>query len=57
MLLGYGLSCLNLLTAPKAPHNVGLRSWLVEPPFVLPTQPVNLWTMSQRAGSVTYPPP
>ena len=31
-----------------------MASWLVEPPFVPPTHPVNLWTMSQRAGSVTY---
>jgi hypothetical protein len=29
-------------------------TWLVEPPFVPPSQPVNLWTMSQRAGSVSY---
>lgn len=26
----------------------------VEPPFVPPTRPVNIWTMSQRAGSVSY---
>jgi predicted acyltransferase len=64
MLLGYGLSCLNRVTPPNrattdaasaatttaaAPPGV-----LVEPPFVPPTRPVNIWTMSQRAGSVTY---
>jgi predicted acyltransferase len=54
MLLGYGLSCLNLVTAPNSPAHAGLGSWLVAPPFVPPTHPVNLWTMSQRAGSVTY---
>ena len=54
MLLGYGLSCLNLVTAPNSPTHAGLCSWLVEPPFVPPAHPVNLWTMSQRAGSVTY---
>jgi len=54
MLLGYGLSCLNLVTPPNSPAHAGLASWLVEPPFVPPTRPVNLWTMSQRAGSVTY---
>jgi peptidoglycan/LPS O-acetylase OafA/YrhL len=31
-----------------------LSAVLVEPPFIPPTQPVNIWTMSQRAGSVTY---
>jgi predicted acyltransferase len=55
MLLGYGLSCLNQVT----PHNsvAGATSWTVyvnEPPFVPPSHPTNIWTMSQRAGSVTY---
>ncbi|MBI5760666.1 MAG: DUF1624 domain-containing protein [Planctomycetales bacterium] len=55
MLLGYGLSCI----MPVTPHNgvPGATSWTVslnEPPFIPPTQPTNIWTMSQRAGSVTY---
>jgi predicted acyltransferase len=54
MALGYGLSCLNLVTTPNTPAHAGIASWLVEPPFVPPTRPVNLWTMSQRAGSVAY---
>jgi predicted acyltransferase len=54
MSLGYGLSCLNLVTPPNTPAHAGLGSWLVELPFVPPTRPVNLWTMSQRVGSVTY---
>ena len=54
MALGYGLSCLNLVTPPNALTATGLSSWLVAPPFVPPTHPVNLWTMSQRAGSVSY---
>ncbi len=54
MLLGYGLSCLNLVTPPNTPAHAGLCSWLVAPPFVPPTHPINLWTMSQQAGSVTY---
>jgi predicted acyltransferase len=41
MALGYGLSC------------IGAGAW-VEPPFVPPTRPVGLWTMSQRTGSVSY---
>jgi predicted acyltransferase len=40
MALGYGLSCLG--------------GTMAEPPFVPPSGPVNLWTMSQRAGSVSY---
>jgi predicted acyltransferase len=42
MLAGYGLSCLN-----------GGGS-LVPPPFWPPVAPVDLWTMSQRAGSLSY---
>ena len=61
MLLAYGLSCLNLQYSshPKihepgqwAPNEAG-RIFL-EPPFYPPTEPKNIWTMSQRAGSVTY---
>ena len=54
MACGYVLSCLNLVTPPNFTASGGLSSWLVEPPFVPPTHPVNLWTMSQRAGSVSY---
>lgn len=53
MLLGYALSCLNRATPPNAPGNEW-QSWLVEPPFVPPAKPVNMWTMSQRSGSVSY---
>jgi predicted acyltransferase len=54
MAFGYALSCLNLVTPPNAPAAGGIGAWLIEPPFVPPTHPVNLWTMSQRAGSVSY---
>ncbi len=61
MLLGYTLSCLNLQSPPAdvkigpklAPGDV-VTGVLVEPPFVAPTRPINIWTMSQRAGSVSY---
>jgi predicted acyltransferase len=53
MLLGYALSCLNTLTPPNTAGSE-IRSWLVEPPFVPPSRPVNMWTMCQRAGSVSY---
>lgn len=49
MLVGYGLSCLH---PPMDTGGVALR--LVEPPFVPPSEPVTIWTMSQRAGSVSY---
>ena len=54
MALGYGMSCLNLVTPPNTVSGTGLSSWLVAPPFVPPSHPVNLWTMSQRAGTVSY---
>lgn len=54
MLLGYGLSCLNRITPPNSASLSDWSSLLLEPPFVAPTQPVNIWTMSQRAGSVSY---
>ena len=55
MVLGYGLSCLNLVTPPNEMTSSGdWKQLLIEPPFVKPTRPVNIWTMSQRAGSVCY---
>jgi hypothetical protein len=55
MALGYGLSCLNRVTPPNSPSDALARaSWLVEPPLVPPSAPANLWTMSQRAGSLSY---
>ncbi|HRI87897.1 MAG TPA: hypothetical protein PLJ47_11485 [Candidatus Hydrogenedentes bacterium] len=52
MLLGYGLSCLNIV------HNRMLGNttsrWFVELPFVPPTLPVDMWTMNQHAGTVSY---
>jgi hypothetical protein len=53
MLLGYALSCLNLMTPPNT-AGAEVRSWLIEPPFVPPSRPVNLWSMSQRSGSASY---
>jgi predicted acyltransferase len=44
-----GNSALLLSHPPADP-----RDWLVQPPFVPPSRPVSLWTMSQRAGSVSY---
>lgn len=42
MVTGYGIACLNQ------------GGTLVPPPFIPPTSPIDLWTMSQRAGSLSY---
>jgi predicted acyltransferase len=39
MVVGYGISCVGGIAAP---------------PFVPAWQPINMWTMSQRTGSVSY---
>jgi predicted acyltransferase len=54
MLVGYGLACLNHFTPPNTPSQFQWWRVVVEPPFVSPSEPVNIWTMSQRSGSVTY---
>jgi surface polysaccharide O-acyltransferase-like enzyme len=55
MVLGYGLSCLNAVTPPNAQDSaLSTPDYFVAPPFVPPSKPVNYWTMSQRAGSVSY---
>ena len=51
-LFGYALSCLNAVFNPV--HPGGWKNWLAAPPFVPPALPVDLWTMSQRAGSNSY---
>jgi len=51
-LLGYALSCLGRVPTDLAGSD--WRALLVEPPFVPPAEKVNIWTMSQRAGSVSY---
>lgn len=56
MAIGYGLACLNLGWPPNQAPAGEIVNWFVEPPFVppTPTRDVNIWTMSQRAGSVSY---
>jgi hypothetical protein len=49
---GYALSCLSAFVSPVRSAAPG--QWLVAPPFWPPSHPVDLWTMSQRAGSVSY---
>ncbi|MBI5365760.1 MAG: hypothetical protein HZA54_01880 [Planctomycetes bacterium] len=56
MLGGYALSCLNPVSRALAaePLPAGIGAWLAAPPFVPPGGPVDLWTMSQKAGSLSY---
>ena len=55
MALGYALSCVG---AYEPPHDRARPGWspAAPPPFVPPPDPApkNYWTMSQRAGSVSY---
>jgi predicted acyltransferase len=55
MALGYAFACLNAVHN-RMLGNVagGLRAWFVQPPFVAPTLPVDMWTMSQHAGAASY---
>jgi predicted acyltransferase len=62
MAVGYGLSCFNTVTPPNEPVSDHFSSFLAEPPFIPPAEgsdhkplrQVNIWTMSQRAGSASY---
>ncbi len=55
MIVGYSLSCLNAITPPNTiPAGTSFMAYLVEPPFVAPSRPINIWTMSQKAGAVSY---
>ena len=51
-LFGYAVSCLNAVFNPV--QTGWLSRFLVEPPFWPPSRPVDIWTMSQRAGSNSY---
>ncbi len=55
MAVGYGIACLNLVTPPnEVPDGAGAAAYMVEPPFVPPSRPINVWTMCQRSGSLSY---
>ena len=42
---GYALSCGNAFARGE---------WFLEPPFVKPSHPVDIWTMSQKSGAISY---
>ena len=52
--IGYALACLNVLPHALSSSGTGLSRWFVEPPFIPPSLPVDLWTMNQKAGSISY---
>lgn len=58
MSLGYAFACLNAVHNRMLGHELatGVRAWLVNPPFIPPPQgwQFDIWTMSQRAGSISY---
>jgi hypothetical protein len=70
MIAGYAFSCVNTVTPPNHAEGAGINAYLVEPPFVAPprgfnpkekgvdpaeaARHMNMWTMSQRAGSISY---
>ncbi|MBM3290549.1 MAG: DUF1624 domain-containing protein, partial [Candidatus Hydrogenedentes bacterium] len=55
MALGYAMSCLNAVHNARLGNvSGGLRAWFVEPPFVAPSLPTDMWTMSQHAGAASY---
>lgn len=56
MASGYAVSCLNAIhhSLVGTTGFSGLSAWLVEPPFIPPSRPIDLWTMNQRAGSISY---
>lgn len=45
MIVGYGLSCGNAIARGEL--------W-IELPFVRPVNPVDIWTMSQKSGAISY---
>ena len=56
MAFGYAISCLNAVNHVLHGGGVGqgIGRWFVEPPFVPPIRPTDMWTMNQLAGSVSY---
>ena len=56
MFFGYGISCLNAVnhTLHGTAQAEGIWRWIVEPPFIAPSRPTDLWTMNQDQGSLSY---
>lgn len=56
MVFGYAISCLTaVLLHSSQPETAGtIWAWLARPPFFPPAGPIDMWTMSQQTGSVSY---
>ncbi|QVL33184.1 hypothetical protein KIH39_04500 [Telmatocola sphagniphila] len=62
MAVGYGVSSLGKINAALSNHSGNWQDYLAGPPFVHPPvdqngkriEPSDLWTMSQRSGSLSY---
>ena len=56
MIVGYGISCFNLVhpLSQSGAAASGISQWLIEPPFFPPSRPVDIWTMSQKFGTLSY---
>ena len=55
MVFGYALSCLTAIHFTLAgTGEPGLRAWFAPLPFSMPGPNIDLWTMSQKAGSCSY---
>lgn len=50
MAVGYGVSSVGAMEGGAT----SAEGWLAAPPFSTSERPVDMWTMSQRAGSVSY---
>jgi hypothetical protein len=55
MVLGYAISCVTAVRHTlSGTVSSGLWKWIVEPPFFAPARPIDMWTMNQLAGSLSY---
>lgn len=56
MVFGYAISCLTaVLSHSSQPQTAPtIWAWLARPPFFPPAGPIDMWTMSQQTGSVSY---
>lgn len=56
MAVGYAISCLSAVHFAQSGAATATEwtRWLIEPPFVAPSRPADIWTMSQKAGSLSY---
>jgi predicted acyltransferase len=56
MIAGFAISCLTaVLSQSNNPQISGtIWAWLARPPFFPPTGPIDMWSMSQQTGSVSY---